>query len=187
MAELLINTTFRFEVPMHKYSPRVFIGKNSMVDCNFVFESDEGVIRVGERTFINGATNIISRNSITIGSDVTIAWGCYIYDHDSHSKNWEDRQADVLQQLTDYRSGHSFIQNKNWLSVNSKPITIEDKVWIGFESVILKGVTIGEGAIVGARSVVTKDVAPWTVVAGNPARFIRHLETCEIEERGRNE
>ena len=48
-------------------------------------------------------------------------------------------------------------------------------MWIGFESVILAGVTIGEGAIVGAKSVVRKDVEPWTVVAGNPAVVIKRL------------
>jgi galactoside O-acetyltransferase len=56
-----------------------------------------------------------------------------------------------------------------------KPVKIEDKVWIGFNSIILKGVTVGEGAIVGAGSVVTKDVPPYTIVAGNPARIIREL------------
>ena len=58
---------------------------------------------------------------------------------------------------------------KNWENVKSAPIKIKDKAWIGFNSIILKGVTIGEGAIVGAGSVVTKDVADYTIVAGNPA------------------
>ncbi|MBK8021791.1 MAG: hypothetical protein IPK19_10285 [Chloroflexi bacterium] len=59
------------------------------------------------------------------------------------------------------------------------PIRICDKAWIGFNAVILKGVTIGEGAIVGAGSVVTKDVPAWTVVAGNPARIIREFTEDE--------
>jgi galactoside O-acetyltransferase len=52
---------------------------------------------------------------------------------------------------------------------------IQDKVWIGFGASILKGVTVGEGAVIGAQAVVTRDVAPYTVVAGNPARIIRHI------------
>jgi maltose O-acetyltransferase len=54
----------------------------------------------------------------------------------------------------------------------SAPITIEDDAWLGFNSVVLRGVTIGAGAIVGAASVVTKDVMPFSVVAGNPARIV---------------
>ena len=60
-----------------------------------------------------------------------------------------------------------------------KPIVIKDKAWIGFNSIILKGVTIGEGAIVGAGSVVTKDVPPYTIVAGNPARIVREIPENE--------
>ena len=60
-----------------------------------------------------------------------------------------------------------------------KPVLICDDVLIGCMAVILKGVTIGEGAIVGAGSVVTKDVPPWTIVAGNPARVIREIPEDE--------
>ena len=56
------------------------------------------------------------------------------------------------------------------------PITIEDKVWIGFGVNILKGVTIGEGAVIGACSVVTKDIPPYAVAVGNPARVVRNLK-----------
>lgn len=59
-----------------------------------------------------------------------------------------------------------------------KPIVIKDRAWIASEAFIAPGVTIGEGAVVGARAAVFKDVEPWTVVGGNPARFIkyRHIE-----------
>ena len=61
-------------------------------------------------------------------------------------------------------------------SMIPKAIHIGDDVWIGSNSTILQGVTIGNGAIVGAGSVVTKDVAPYTVVAGVPAKFIKNIE-----------
>jgi galactoside O-acetyltransferase len=54
-----------------------------------------------------------------------------------------------------------------------RPVIIADKAWVGFNVSILKGVTIGEGAVIGACSVVTRDVPPFSVVAGNPARLIR--------------
>ena len=62
----------------------------------------------------------------------------------------------------------------------AKPIHIGRNVWIGFDCVVLPGVTIGDGAIVGARSVVTEDVPPFTLVAGNPARMIRPIENDEL-------
>lgn len=57
----------------------------------------------------------------------------------------------------------------------TRPIVIEDKVWIGIGATVLPGVRIGYGAIVGANSVVTHDVPPMTVVGGNPARFIKEI------------
>jgi len=56
---------------------------------------------------------------------------------------------------------------------------IKDKAWIGFNSIILKGVTIGEGSIVGAGSVVTKDIPDWSIVGGNPAKVIREISENE--------
>jgi galactoside O-acetyltransferase len=56
------------------------------------------------------------------------------------------------------------------------PVLISDKVWVGFGASILKGVRIGEGAVIAANSVVTRDVRPYTVVAGNPAKTIREIK-----------
>lgn len=171
---LLDSANFDFRVKRDKKA--VEIGSESMIGCNFIFESETGFVEIGQRTFINSGTNLISRTNIKIGNDVTIGWGCYIYDHNSHSLNWENRCEDILLQTSDYKSKKNFIASKNWDVVDSKAINIKDKVWIGFDVLILKGVTIGEGAIVGAKSVVTKDVEPWTVVAGNPAKFVKKLD-----------
>jgi acetyltransferase-like isoleucine patch superfamily enzyme len=65
----------------------------------------------------------------------------------------------------------------------ARPVTIGRNVWIGFDACVLPGVTIGEGAIVGARSVVAADVEPFTIVAGNPARVVRKL-TAEERRHG---
>lgn len=155
---------------------RIFIGENSMVECTLTFEKDTGLIRIGDRTYIGGGTQLISINKIEIGKDVTIAWGCTIYDHNSHSIYWNERKNDTLQSIRDYNETGNFIINKDWSNVKSAPIKICDKVWIGFDVVILKGVTIGEGAVVGARSVVTKDVPPYTVVGGNPAHILKKID-----------
>ena len=170
---LLPNTSFRFNV--NSKNP-IKIGNNCMINCDFIFESEKGEIEIGDRTFINGGTSLISRSKIKIGNDVTIAWGCTLYDHNSHSLDWQERQKDLEQQLNDYNNGLNFIKNKNWETVKSRPITIEDKVWIGFDCTILNGVNIGEGAIVGAKSVVRENVEPYTIVAGNPAVVIKKLK-----------
>jgi acetyltransferase-like isoleucine patch superfamily enzyme len=166
----------KFEFEFENNNNAVSIGKNSMIGGKIVFESTEGQVLIGENTFINGGSTLISRSEICIGSNVTIAWGCTIYDHNSHSLNYLDRRGDVANQIVAHKSGGSIVKNKDWSTVSSSKIIIGDDVWIGFGSIILKGVTIGEGSIVGAGSVVRESVEPWTVVAGNPAVEIKKLK-----------
>lgn len=149
---------------------RLNIGKNSMSEANLIFEKEDASILIGNNTFI-GNSFIICAERIEIGDDVLIAWGCTILDHNSHSVLWRERSEDVK----DWYRG-----KKNWEFVERKPVIIKNKAWIGFNVIILKGVTIGEGAVVGAGSVVTKDVEPYTVVAGNPAKLIREVS---VEDR----
>lgn len=151
------------------------IGDGCIISGNFIFESKTGFISIGNHSYIGGGT-FISRSCIEIGNNVTIAWGGTFYDHDSHSLDYMKRRKDIDDELNDIRNGRNFIANKDWSDVNSKPIKICDDAWIGMNVIILKGVTVGEGAIVGAGSVVTKDVPAWTVVAGNPARVLKELK-----------
>lgn len=174
--KVIFLPSINLDIRTNKKNKCVFIDENSMIGCNFVFESENGIVKIGKRTFINGGTNLISINKIEIGDDVTIGWGCYIYDHNSHSLDWRDRIIDIKNQREDFLCHKNFILNKVWTNVKSAPIRIEDKVWIGFNVIILKGVTIGEGAIVGAGSVITKDVPPYTVVGGNPAKVVKNIE-----------
>jgi acetyltransferase-like isoleucine patch superfamily enzyme len=172
--QFLPSASIDFRMPRKSVS--LEIGDDSVVDCNFIFESTAGYIKIGKRTFVNGGTNLISRTRIEIGDDVVIAWGCYIYDHNSHSLNWKDRQEDFVNLTKDLLAKRYFGASKNWDTTVAKPIKICDRVWIGFNVIILKGVTIGEGAVVGAGAVVTRDVLPYTVVAGNPARIVRKCD-----------
>ena len=145
------------------------IGKNSIVQCRVSFDSSEGQITIGDRCYI-GLSHLVCRSKIEIANDVVMSWGATIVDHNSHSLSWEQRKDDVA----DWARGV-----KNWNDVRHAPVRIEPKVWIGFNAIILKGVTIGEGAVVGAGAVVSKDVPAWTIVAGNPARAIRELVPSE--------
>jgi acetyltransferase-like isoleucine patch superfamily enzyme len=170
----LLNSFKLFVNFPKKNKQYLIIGDDTMLECVVTFESAEGQVIIGDRTFI-GNSQIICRNNIEIGNDVFIAWGCYLYDHNSHSLNYYEREQDMKSQLNDYRAGKDFISGKNWSTVISLPIKIESNAWLGMNCIILKGVTVGEGAIVAAGSVVTKDVPAWTVVAGNPARVVKEI------------
>lgn len=155
------------------------IGSSNILYGNMIFENKTGHIRIGNRCYIGGGSSIISINSVEIGDDVTISYGVTVYDHNSHSIYWEERKDDTNRMLEALNSGSGFIKNKDWSGVKSAPVKINDKVWIGFGSSIMKGVTIGEGSVVAANSVVVKDVPPYTVVGGNPAVVIKKIERDE--------
>ncbi|MCS6153485.1 acyltransferase [Shewanella baltica] len=178
--ENILQKSFKLDIRVNSEEKRICIGEKNFLGCALVLESDTGYIEIGNSCFINGGTNIISRSSVIIGDFVTIAWGVTIYDHDSHSLNYLDRRNDIEQQLNDFTSGN-FIRNKNWAFVSSAPIVIKNDVWIGMNVIILKGVTIGEGAIIAAGAVVTKNVDPWTIVAGNPAKYVKSINILEAK------
>jgi acetyltransferase-like isoleucine patch superfamily enzyme len=145
------------------------IGEGTIFEGTIVSDREGSVVSIGRNSFVGGST-IVCSERIEIGDDVLISWGCTIVDHNSHALMWEDRRDDV-------RSWYS--GTKNWDNVEKRAVVIGNKSWIGFNSIILKGVTVGEGAIVGAGSVVTKDVPAYAVVAGNPARVIRRGQDGE--------
>jgi galactoside O-acetyltransferase len=149
---------------------RLTIGDGSMIQARVVSERDDAEILIGSNTFIGGSL-IACATRIEIGDDVLIAWGCNIVDHNSHAIAWNKRSGDVK----GWRQG-----KKDWTHVVTKPVKIGNKSWLGFNVSVLKGVEIGEGAVVAAASVVTKSVPAWTVVAGNPAKAIREIP---VEDR----
>lgn len=147
----------------------LLIGELCQVDGTIIFERENASVVLGKRVFMNGT--IISAEKVSVGSDVLVSWGVTIVDHHSHSVSFSKRSRDVVM----WRE-----QKKDWSPVRIAPVVISDKVWIGFNSIILCGVTIGEGAVIGAGSVVTRDVPPWSIAGGNPARIIREIP---VEER----
>ncbi|HBL22563.1 MAG TPA: acyltransferase [Deltaproteobacteria bacterium] len=107
-------------------------------------------IRIGKNCSIGDRTEIHAGRLVRIGQGVIIAWDCVIMDRDYHSAS----------------NGAEGV----------RPVIIGNGVWIGCRAMILKGVTVGEGAVVAAGAVVTKDVAPFTLVAGNPAKAIKKVD-----------
>ncbi len=156
---------------------KVQIGEQCLLGVQIILEAPGAKVSIGNRVYMGNST-IISKTSVSLGNDILVAWGVTFYDHDSHSLDYKYRDEDIRQLYKDFITEHgNYLKNKNLDVINSAPITICDHAWIGAEALILKGVTVGEGAIVGARSVVTKDVPPFTVVAGNPAKVVKQLNT----------
>lgn len=116
------------------------------------------VLEVGSGSHIGYQTGIVTGKGVYIGNNVLIANRVYIAADDSHPLSLHDRTA-----------------NRPPRQEDIKEIWIEDGVWIGEFATVLKGVRIGKGSIIGAHAVVTKDVPPYTVVAGNPARVVKVL------------
>jgi len=145
---------------------RLSIGAGSIFQGSISSDREGSEVVIGSNSFVGG-TQLVCAQRIEIGDDVLISWGGTIVDHDSHSLVWAERERDVSNTF----QGHP----KDWTKVRVLPVRICNRAWIGFNVAILRGITIGEGAVVGACSVVTRDVAPYTVVAGNPARLIREL------------
>jgi galactoside O-acetyltransferase len=143
------------------------IGRDGLIRGLLVLERPESRIRIGDRVAVGNGTILDCAQEIVLEDDVILSYDCILADSDNHSLRLSDRLNDVR----NWKAGHH-----DWSKVAMGPIRIRRGAWVGARACILKGVTIGEGAVVGMGSVVTRDVDPFTVVAGNPARLIRNLE-----------
>lgn len=121
-----------------------------------IYITHNGNINIGDNVGMSSPCVWIS-NSLTIGNNVKIGGNCIILDNDVHQIDYIERRS-----------------NKG--KVKSAPIVIEDDVWLGANVMVLKGVTIGARSIIGAGSVVAKDVPADCVAVGNPAQIIKNLK-----------
>ena len=131
---------------------RVFIGSHSALFDDVIL-SGVGEVHIGDRSTIGHNSVLVSRERIQIGNDCMLAAFCYVLDVDHE---FADLEKPIPQQ-----------------GLRIKPVIVGNDVWVGAGTFILRGVTIGDGAVVAANSVVTEDVPPYTVVAGSPARVIK--------------
>ena len=160
------QSTVRLNRVVPKPACKLVVGQDCIMNARISFDRAGASFQCGDRCYV-GASHFVLAHEISLGNDVVISWNVTIVDHNSHAISWDGRANDVI----DWAAGA-----KDWSQVKIAPVRIEDKAWIGFNAIILKGLTIGEGAIVAAGAVVSKDVAPYTLVGGNPAVFIRTLE-----------
>ena len=145
----------------------IVIGKRCEIKGQ-LFSFEGGKILIGNNVFMNYNSFIGSMEAVTIGNDVIIATNVRIFDNNNHPTSPTQRE---MMSHNDF-----YGELWTWKYAEHKPVVIGDNVWIGEFSAILKGVTIGKGSIVASNSVVTKDVPPYVIVAGNPARVVKRLE-----------
>lgn len=132
------------------------LGEGSVI--NSPFHCEFGVhINIGRNTFINIGATLLDGSHITIGNNVLMGPNCQLYTA-SHSLD--------------------HLRRREWETF-CNPIVIEDDVWLGGNCVINQGVTIGKGAVIAANSVVNKDVPPFSLMGGMPAKLIRTLSNTE--------
>jgi acetyltransferase-like isoleucine patch superfamily enzyme len=154
-------------------SERIRIGSHSLVEGELFVFGHGGEISIGRSCFIGPGARIWSAARISIGDRVLISHNVNIFDSLTHPLSPRLRHLQFNEIAS---SGHP-----KSIDLDEKPVMIGDDAWIGAGATILRGVSIGACAIVGASSVVTRDVPAATIVAGNPAAQIRALSAEELK------
>lgn len=158
-------------INMSKSSSSIRIGASSIVNGSLLTFAHGGRIAVGAWCYVGEGSRIWSGKQIYIGDRVMISHNVNIFDNLTHPidptlRHWHFRAITT--------TGHP-----EQIDLGERPVRIEDDAWIAAGATVLRGVTIGKAAIVGAGAVVTHDVPPFSVVAGNPARVLRFLTPAE--------
>jgi acetyltransferase-like isoleucine patch superfamily enzyme len=150
---------------MQNIPDKIVIGKNSVIHGQLMVFKHGGTINIGESCYIGKDSRIWSTEKISIGNNVLISHNVNIHDNNSHAFSAKKRRLE-------FKEVFSIGRPDNVSDVTSSPIKIGNDVWIGFNSIILKGVSIGDGAIVSAGATVVSDVPRYSIVAGSPAKII---------------
>jgi acetyltransferase-like isoleucine patch superfamily enzyme len=167
-----IETTYSFGLFRSELPAGLEFGRGASCYKSTMFDvGPRGRVKLGECALVHGA-RIICDAEILIGDYALISWNVVLMDSYRISLNTGERHNELeLIPLRNPRLASA--------KVEARPIRIERNVWIGFDACVLPGVTIGEGSVVGARSVVMENVPPFTIAAGNPARVIRSFTAEE--------
>lgn len=167
-----IETTFSFHFFRSERDGGVEYGRGASTYLGTMFDvGPQGRVKLGDYALVHGA-RIICDSEVTIGDYALISWNVVLMDTYRVPFDPLDRREELKRvpgRTLRYAAA----------PVPARPIHIGSNVWIGFDACVLPGMTIGEGSVVGARSVVTENVPPYTIVAGNPARVIRQLDPQE--------
>jgi len=156
---------------------RIRLGRHTLVEGELAVCEYGGRIEIGEHSYVGRGAHVWSGESVKIGSYVLLAHNVNVTDTNTHQLSALERAEHFLR--TDVH-GQPFLKG----SIKTGPVEISDHAWLNFGVAVLRGVNIGEGAIIGACSVVTKHVPPYTLAVGNPARVVREIPR-DIDLAGR--
>jgi carbonic anhydrase/acetyltransferase-like protein (isoleucine patch superfamily) len=170
--EAYLETTYSFLHYRSQVREGVRLGEGSTVYLGTMFDvGPGGRVSLGRCALLHGAW-IICDAAVEIGDYALISWNVVLMDTYRACREPRRRRLQLRQV-----PAHPL--RRLLAETEAQPIRIGRNAWIGFDCCVLPGITIGEGSIVGARSVVTENVPPYTVVAGNPARVIRPIHNDE--------
>lgn len=128
-------------------------------------------IKIGKASYIHRSCRFFHVGKMSVGNDCTVNFGCYL---DNRRGIYIGNNVGIAHNCKIYTLGHD-LSDPEFKTIGD-PVIIKDNVFIFSNSLIMPGLTIGEGAVVLAGSVVTKDVEPWSVVGGNPAKKIKYRD-----------
>ena len=149
------------------------VGYRSFIAGELFTFAHGGQIEIGQWCYIGKGSRIWSAGRIDIGDRVMISHNVNIFDNLTHP-------VDPVLRHQHFRAIAS-VGHPHRIDLGERPVRINDDAWIAAGAMVLRGVTIGKAAIVGAGAVVTHDVPPFAIVAGNPARVIRYVKSDEAE------
>lgn len=175
--EAYLETTYSFQLFRGTHAEAVKIGRGSSVYLGVMFDvGPRGHVDIGEFSLLNGA-RIICDCEVSIGNYCLISWNTVFMDTYRLPRDQAERRRALEQGSASSPRGFR-------TEAPGRPIRLGHNVWVGFDCCVLPGVTIGEGSVIGARSVVIEDVPPFCVAVGNPARIIRQVQPCAIPRDG---
>ena len=165
-----VGSSYSFSRDRSELPAGVHVGRGaSLCDATSLDVGPRGVVRLGEYALVTAA-RIVCEAEIDIAEYALVSWDVLLMDSYRVPLDPNERRRALL--------GDPSAEKPI-----ARPIHIGRNSWIGFGACVLPGISIGEGSIVAARSVVAEDVPPYVVVAGNPARIIRPLERENAERR----
>jgi acetyltransferase-like isoleucine patch superfamily enzyme len=182
--DVYVDTSYAFGAFHSRREAGLAVGAAAGIyDRTNFFVGPAGQVVVGPYTCLN-ATTVVCNDRVVIGAHCFLAWGVVLTD------SWPGPGVPLAARRAALRAAAADPRRHFPRVSTPRPIVLGDNVWVGFDSVILPGVSLGQGCVVGCKTVVAADIPPYAVVVGTPPRVVRVLDPDDDEaarERARRE